>query len=398
MKIIFVEPNLKIMSGHFFETTKSLVAYCVERQTNLQVGFVCNYSADEKILEYFPYIKPLYRMSCFERGKTDIAMDDIRKIITTFDLSEHDAIVFTTAHLREIRAVKKISKKSKIPKFVLQLHQYYPPLPDACMISDASINGKLENRYQKAMRGINQKKISIVVTPVALLATKIAKITGHRPKMFPVPFSAHTPFSNKKKNLFATNIGFFGDGRKEKGLLDFLRLVKIITKKYNNAKRYHFIVNVQNPRGFAKKETFEIGELLKDMGQDGSIEIIWGHLDTDEYHHQLYKCSLAILLHHPRHYSIRLSGIAVECGMMGVPVLVHKGTSMAKWVKEGRLFGAIMRSNRSSDIIRAITELGKATDSTKNKTKLNELSVQWTEEYSAKSYIDKYLLPLLSHE
>lgn len=392
MKIVFVEPNLKTMSGHVFEAMKALVKYFQNHTTNeIKIGYVGHQRVDEKVLDFFPTLSPLYKLSCFEEGDINETVSSIEDIVKYFGLGNKDLIVFTTAHLRDIEAVTMITKGNNMPRFIMQIHQYYPPLVDADMIFDPEVNLKLKSRYKQIFKSIDKRKVFIVTTPVKALAERIYDITGYKPKRFPVPFAPILGLNKLKNNIL--KIGFFGDGRKEKGLLDFLRFIENQTRNPDN--KYGFVVQVQNPRGFSKDECGEINFLLDQLKDREFVEIIKGSLSTDNYYRQLNSCDLVCILHDPRHYSIRLSGIAVECGMMEIPVTAKKGTSVSDWISSGKLFGELIVGDK---MLESIDKIKKMVDDPEVIGKIQSLSVIWKQEYSAKNYINNYLLPLIKHE
>lgn len=392
MKIIFVEPNLKTVSGHVFEATKALANYFTDNQKQTKVDFVCHINADKNVFGYLPSAKPMYRLSCFEQGGVKTVVEDLEAIVNKFQLGKEDVVVFTTAHLRDIEAANAVSNIKNSPRFILQLHQYYPPLVNADMIFNEKVGKRLSEKYKEVLGNLNNKKVRIVITPVRLLAKKISDVSGCRPSMFPVPFAPSTDFSRDGKFKEKLILGFLGDGRKEKGLLEFLRFTEEASKN-NDFNNFRFIVQIQNPRGYSANELNEIDNLKEALLARKSVEVNSGPLDSEEYYKKLKSCDAVFVLHYPKHYSIRLSGIAVECGMIGIPVIAYDGTSIGEWIKEGKLYGGLIKEDGLRGALSRLKE--KINDFPK--TQLEQLSQFWLKEYSAKNYVNNYLIPLINN-
>ncbi|MBI2326004.1 glycosyltransferase [Candidatus Collierbacteria bacterium] len=390
MKIIFVEPNLKTVSGHVFEATKALAGYFADSQKQAKVDFVCHIDADKNVFGYLPSVKPMYRLSCFEQGEVKIVIEDLEAMVDKFQLGRADVVVFTTAHLRDIEAANAVSKINNSPRFILQLHQYYPPLVNADMIFNEEAGKKLGEKYKEVLGNLNNEKVKIVITPVHLLAEKIFDVSGYRPSMFSVPFAPSTNFKRDGKFKKEMTLGFLGDGRKEKGLLEFLRFTEEASKS-NDFNDFRFVVQIQNPRGYSADELNEIRNLKVTLLARKSVEVNSGPLDSEEYYKKLRSCDVVFVLHYSKHYSIRLSGIAVECGMIGMPVIAYDGTSIGEWIKEGKLYGELIKEDGLRGALFRLKE--RVNDFPK--TQLEQLSQFWLKEYSAENYVNNYLIPLI---
>jgi len=387
MKIVFIEPNLKSVSGHVYEATRALFNY-LKNYNELQSFFVSHKDANHDVIKNLVGIIPGYSLSCFEKGEDEVIISDLTNIINYHDLTKNDVIVFLTGHLREVRAANEIVKNNlNSPQFIIQIHQYYPPFPEADMILDENVNRKLEQEYRKIFNEIDKNKVDIVTTPIKTLADKIFSTTSYLPKLFPVPF-ASMKFPTKH-NPDSIKIGFFGDGRKEKGILEFIRFVDVS----KNDERYHFTVQIQNPRGFSDDEKIEINNLINKIQMNKNVNILRDPLPSREYYKNLCNCDVVCMLHDPKHYCIRLSGIAVECGILGIAVVARIGSSAGNWISEEKLFGELIFDD---DLDGPIERLHSIILEVENLRKVNNLSEKWKNEYSAENYFNNHLLPLIT--
>jgi|GEM_PF-3495653 len=386
MKKIFIEPNLKSVSGHVFEAMKAIYQHYESHAD--EVGFVCHISVEDQVKKYLPSILPLYIKSCFETGETTEVIYNIKTIIENIQLRSQDLIIFTTAHLRDIEAVNAIVRSKMTPRFIMQLHQYYPPMLNADMISDIQMNLDLDQRYKRVFNHINKDRVEIVVTPVYELSKKIYEVTKYKARLCPVPFSP-SAYNNIDSSDCVINktIGFFGDGRKEKGLLDFLRFIKISVDDPEQ-KNFRFIVQIQNPRGFSDSELLEIDSLRKELSYRKSVEILIGPIDSKLYYEKLSSCAVICIMHHPDHYSIRLSGIAVECGIIGTPIIAREKTSVGQWILNGKIYGKIFDKD-GSKLKDLLLEITRESENLDVRNIINQFRGFFISEYSAKNYINK---------
>lgn len=393
MKIVFIEPNLKSLSGHVYEATKSLIVYTNNLKGRVEFSYVCHQNVDQIVKKELEITEPLYALSCFENKNTADLNKCLGDIISRHNLNKKDAIVYTTAHLRDLQTANSIVQKPNSPRFILQFHQYYPPMSNSDLIHDPKVIKKIEALYKNTFSQINKKRVMVVVTPIKKFAEKIHHVTGYMPQIFPVPFSPPLKTVSKKSSDKHIHIGFYGDGRKEKGLLEFLKIANALTKNERGT-AYHFEVQVQNPRGFSRKELTEIKKLLVSLAKRKTVKIINGNLNTLEYYKHLTRCDIACIFHHPDHYSIRLSGIGVECGILDIPVISRKGNSVSKWISQNKLYGEIINDCQTKNVRAAIKKLSQTTHKPKRTNASREL---WRKEYSANNYLNNYLLPTLTN-
>lgn len=389
-KIIIIEPNLKNTTGHVYESTKAMEKYLLSK--NIKHYIISHKNITTLTRNSFTQVFPYADVSCFETSNYLLVVKYLNKILKKLKITKNDLIIFPTAHLNELKAVAKISNSNKqTPKFILQLHQFYPPLNDSNKITTKKINSFLNNEFKKVFHTINFSKVKIATTNVNAFNKKLSKLSPHKLNLFPVPFI----FPKLKNNSKKITIGFLGDGRKEKGLLNFLESVPLIIKKY---KRINIIIQIHNPRCFTKKEMARIKKITHQIKQLQQIKIIDNALDSKNYYKYLLRCSAIIIPYDPSHYKIRLSGISIECGALKIPVIATKQTWTDAMIKAKKISGISFSFSKNQqdftkNILKALAHF------LKHQKKYKKIAVKSSQyfinNYSAKEYFENYIFKTL---
>lgn len=345
MKIIVIEPNLKSCTGHPYTTLKEMV---LEKESILksfplceEIHFVCHKEGTQELLKEIPGLECYATKTCFETEEWEEVVDYIRSIVAKYNLGAEDLIVFTTAHLNEINAAKYCSKQNECPKFILQVHQFYRPLPDSSQIYDIKVKEYFRELFRNAFEGIDWSRIQIATTGVVKFNNLLSDMATRKLPMLPLILAQSCAKSIEKhhiQNGVSFKLGFLGDGRKEKGLLEILKNAKQIVNRFPNT---GLLINVQNPRYFSSEELGELYNLVETMKTTTNIEILEGSLNAKRHFNTLNTLDAVILPYDPEDYQIRLSAIVCECGLLGVPIITTQGSSMGDWVEEGKLSGVV---------------------------------------------------------
>lgn len=185
-------------------------------------------------------------------------------------------------------------------------------------------------------------------------------------------------------------IGMLGDSRKEKGLLMFIRSIPLLASQV----KVQIIVNIQNPRCFSQDDLAEIRQFLGADQRQYQTEIIEGVLDSNTYYNLLTSCSLIVLPYSPEHYWMRMSGIAIECAILGVPILGSKGTTFGDLIEAKQLSGITFDYLEnveafSRGLTEALERYQKEEETLINLAK--KLKEKYKFDYSAKSYLKSIL-------
>jgi len=349
MKIILVEPNLKHHTGHVYEATKAIEKFLKESSLDYHIIGHRDLAKSEAIQD-FDNISCLASVSCFETNNFSIAQNYIEEIVEKFNLVQDDLVIITTAHLNELEAITKISNKEKSPKFFLQIHQFYPPMPDSDMVTDLNVNLELDHKFEAVFKNINWGTVRVATTPSNTLNDRLSSLSPYPLESCSVAFNMEInriiPQDIKSKHKFT--VSFLGDGRKEKGLLTILRF---LNQNMEEVSDFGFKIQVQNPRGFTPTELIEITEIVNLLKSRNNIEIIESSLTTNEYRENLTRSDAIIIPYDPNNYNARLSGITIEAGILGIPVIATKGTLTADWIERGELSGVVIEENEAQSQI-----------------------------------------------
>lgn len=386
-KIVFIEPNLKIVHGHGFS-----VIYLLFKNKKIiskyfsAISFCGHKKADSDVMQKIKELKRICAKSCFE---TKVAKDCflyLENYIKKYDLKQDDLIVFTTAHINEMLAVFKfISKHKESPRFLLHLHQFFPPLKNSNMINLSRIKAKYEkvfiNIFDYFM--LYQNKVIICVTPVEKFQNFMQFMSKFRINKLAVPFIA--PSRKFKRREY---ISFIGDGRKEKGLLIALKSFLYLSIKYPEEK---FYIQIYRPRGFSKNELKNIYSMCKILKNKANVYVQEQNLNEIKYEKIIDNSKLIFLPYDFDNYRIRFSGVACEAVMRNIPIIFTKGSSIEFLIKKYKTPHMFVKWNKdasvvSRDIFLKFDNFFKKCDNTKGF--LNRLAIK---DYSINNYIHQII-------
>lgn len=392
MKIILIEPNLKHHTGHVYEATKAIEKFL--KESSLDYHIIGHRDlAKSKAIQDFDKISCLATASCFETKNFDLVQNYIKEIIKEFNLTTDDLIIITTAHLNELEAIASISNKENSPKFFLQIHQFYPPMLDSDMVTDLNVNLELDYKFKALFKNINWETVRVATTPSDKLNDRLSTLSPYPLESCSVAFNMdieriiRKDYNSEEK----FTVSFLGDGRKEKGLLTVLRF---LNQEMEGVSDFGFKIQVQNPRGFTPTELLEITEIVNLLRSRNNIEIIESSLTTDEYRQNLTRSDAIIIPYDLNNYNARLSGITIEAGILGIPVIATKGTLTAGWIKRGELSGIVIDENQAESQINhsILTSLVSLRDLYKDHLdKALIFKEKYIKEYSAVNFMNHIL-------
>ena len=374
MRIIIIEPNLCSCTGHPYTTVKEMaikkfvISQCFP--SCKEIHFIGNKNCTDELHSEIPDLENYATKTCFETGNWKDLINYIKVIIEEFNLRSEDLVIFTTAHLNEINAVKFLSKEKDSPRFLLQIHQFYKPLPNSSQIYDLEVKEHFRKLFSDAFEGMAWSKVQIATTNVMKFNELLSNIAGRKLLVLPLILAQSCSEDLKKFDNSANNfrLGFLGDGRKEKGLLEVLRVAERIVQRFVDTT---LLINVQNPRYFSKEEISELNNLTKFLKECDNVEILEGPLNAQKHFRTLNSLNAVILPYDPEDYQIRLSAIACECGLLGIPIIATKSSSIGDWIEKKQISGITYEkgSNRNeseANLIGAINILKNSYSSYKN--------------------------------
>lgn len=347
MRFCIIEPNLKAKSGHVYTGMKEFLRFF--KNNCYDYFLICHKHVSGDVVTQIPAIYPMAEVSCFETNNWQLVEIYLLDVIKQFCLSSEDIIIMPSANINEIIAAKEISNLSEsAPRFILQLHQFYPPLNNADDIGRPSINRDLERQFAFAFSGINWKKMVIATTQVKKLNIKLSSLAHHNLFYLPVPFDyfemRNRTYSERSHERY--RIGFVGDGRKEKGLLKFLQSIDALLESIC----VDIYINYQPGRCYPSDELNLLKDLLDSVKIKQHVHVIDGLLDSQDYYDFIAGSQIMVLPYHPDHYSIRLSGIACECGGLGIPVVTCLGTSISEQIQNGNQVGISFQYSEDTSV------------------------------------------------
>ncbi len=140
--------------------------------------------------------------------------------------------------------------------------------------------------------------------------------------------------------------------------------------------------------------SLRVATRVRKGGQD---ETVWWRVNIwddrfDKMIPHLKKCSAVIIPYDPRHYKIRLSGVAIECGALGIPVITTGHTWVGNMVKMGKMAGTTFSFANYQELFekrlaRAINKIFKNKNAYQKMAKKHDKF--FLNNFSAKNYLKK---------
>jgi hypothetical protein len=353
MKLVIIEPNLKSDFGHPYAVMKKLISSSKEilkkyRQID-KLYFVGHASMPEGL---FANQKDLYRIvtkSCFEKADSSEVLNYLKKIINLFDLGREDLVLFTTAHLQEVLAIKELVNDENSPYFIIQIHQLYPPMEDSDMIKDPEVQRQIKDKFELAFKGLDQSRVSINTTEVEAFRACMEELSSY--SVGTLPLVIETNFLKKELSDIDSDLlrlSFLGDGRKEKGLYSVVFSAENLLNAYENVE---LLLNVQNVRYYREKEKEDLLNKIKELKRryPDRFRVVNGAIETNDLYDIISTSEAIVLPYDPINYRIRLSSIAYECGLLGIPVITTRGSSIGELVMNSKLSGIAYKSKVNTE-------------------------------------------------
>lgn len=322
-QIIIIEPNLKSEFGHPFSVMNAISKERHKIKAE-SISLVGNKKMDTTLRKKIG-VMPVATQGCFESIKWEPVALYLENFLRRIPSYESILVIFTTAHFNEIKAVAKLSMKFPTVQFFLHIHQWYNPNLKLENLS-SSKKKLLDHKYGKIISILDPKRVTLGVTPAPELYHKIKKIFPSV-KIFPVP--QEIPVIKKKTFSDDITVGFFGDNRKEKGLMILLLAIKQINPRL----KFKFILQMLEPRYYGHNaRAYRL--IQKSIAADKRVKPILHGLPKVSYYRYLTSCDFIALPYDPRYYDIRYSAVAEECACLGIPVVTFKDNSIGKKVTE----------------------------------------------------------------
>lgn len=343
MRVFYIDPFLKYDFGHYFEAALAIRDFS-KNQKKLTWYLIGNVDISEKARKSIGKIIPFIRQTCFQdlENKGRSFAEDLTNLSRKFSFTEKDLLFVPAAYENQILGVAGFinyweSRKKTIPKIALQFHQIYPPTKESDDVMKAEFRNGWEKRLEKAFSLIKNPRVSFWSTEASLLNQKLARLSQREVGILPVPFIFPKKISCRiPKNKIT--VGFIGDGRQEKGLSLFLRIIPILIKYKDNL---NFVIQNLNPRGFSNNQENEFASLLRAAASFKNVKIINGALSPRRYDKLLREIDIVVLPYNPQNYCQRASGILMQASIYQKPMVVSGGTWMEKAIMRKRASGLV---------------------------------------------------------
>ncbi len=388
MKIVFVEPNLKDNFGHVYTVMRAIDGY-TKKYSGAKYKFflVSNKNIKESALKSFKKIYPLATVGCFETSDPAITEAYISNIINKFNLTKNDSMIFPTAHFNELTVAGKIARKSDSPRFLLHIHQFYPPAKDSDAVQNHAMFNLNKKIFQKILPDLKKKNIIVATTTSKKLNQTLSTAAKQVLPILNVP--VYLKRSSPKKNpQFA--FSFLGDGRREKGLHLF---IEAVIQLLEEDEKYHFLFHVPNLRYFSEEKLSDIKSRIDYLKTHYKKNLTWveDKMSSEDYELILRNSRCVVLPYDPRHYDKRISGIAEECGYLGIPVITSEGTAVGEEIVQHKQCGITFAYDTKNETRTVNSLLAAMQDLNKHVSTYKHRATQLKPNFAKRTKIENYI-------
>lgn len=342
MRVFLIEPCLRRTESHYVEHTLAIYSYLRSR-TDIESYVIGHKNLTETVMRLFPGVIAGISHATFEDlynlGRSFYA--NLMELDRRFGFVRDDLILIPTAYENQILGAALLAERTaqRVPRIAIQFHQLYPPVACAQRVSVECSPSYWTNRLRRAFALHKHSQITYWTTESPALNAAYRRISKTIVKTLPVAYAlaegrlkcAQPPADNRLR------IGFVGDGRREKGLMLFLRTCLQLNDTGCNLS---YVFQLNNPRGFSSAEQLELEKELARFGALSNAEVIRGGLSPSQHEALVHSLDVIVLPYDPTIYTHRVSGIFIKAAIQRVVVVVPEKTWAAMALQKKRAAGA----------------------------------------------------------
>lgn len=381
-RIFYLEPFLIKAERHFIETSLAVNSY-FSNIKNVQFYLIGNRNLDHEVKRLLPNVIPLISQTCFESldDKGQSFLTDLLELNKKYVFTNRDLVIIPTGYENQILGIGKfidIFNDTSCPKFSVQVHQLFPPVPESDDIEKVSFRRFWMRRLREAFKTIKSKNVSFWTTESSNLVKDLSRVSGKRFGILPVPYlnleiNSNTYLSLDNSKSHSVKFAFLGEGRQEKGLLYFMRAIVQINKLEND---YLFVIQNMNPRGYTSAQKVEFDSLLSKLSRYQNVIVINGGMPPVDFHSLLSQIDCLVLPYNPINYYRRVSGVLIQAVIYQKSAIVASDTWAAGEINKNKAAGLVFKylvenqNQTTINLIQAIDKFDKFEKTIKKSAKL----------------------------
>jgi glycosyltransferase involved in cell wall biosynthesis len=368
MRVFYLEPFLRRPESHFVEFALAMNEYLSECP-KIDTVLIGHRTLEQRVIELFPGVRKGISQTCFEDldNEGQSFLQDLLVLHEEFSFRSNDLLVIPTAYENQIIACARFSTKLGVrcPMIAMQFHQLFPPATDSDIMYSLSFRRYWMARLRRAFAIPRRPAISYWTTESKELNKTFCKLSGTTVGILPVPFARLLRGAMPRiqpVNRDKIKVGFIGESRQEKGVLHFLRASRLLLSASNE---YHFVLQLNNPRGFSSDQHLELQYQLQLFRDSPLATTIEGGLTPNDHHALIESIDVVVLPYNPVNYWRRISGLLIQAALQCRPVIASDATWAAHAIRHRHAAGATFSyvhgddSQTSSNLAAAICHIRK---------------------------------------
>jgi glycosyltransferase involved in cell wall biosynthesis len=358
MRWLIAEDSLESRKGHWFEYLRSFIRELPKAGDEVQL--LVSKRATKEIREYFSALA-LLPESAFNKMSDGApvwrryARIPIHASLTFFAVSRFlkrsaafEIIFVPTVTLHHLLGwfwlIKTTLRRSPVTVLL-----FFPGLPIRRSLGRAELNGSpTASIFALLLRGLaTEIRAGKVVLGVETEAMKVAaQEVFHLPFTYlPHPVQREGAVGHRRSS--ALTMACYGPARHEKGG-DVLSIAIDQFLQTRPCKDIEFVLQWMDDFSLPDGDSARLPETLEHHPQ---VEVVRRLFNEDEYAHWLAQTDVLLLPYRKSSYDLRVSRVAIEAFVYGIPLIATRGTTLAAQAEE---FGAVVLCEDGD--IRSVTE------------------------------------------
>lgn len=202
-----------------------------------------------------------------------------------------------------------------------------------------------------------------ISTDSDLLSKDYTKYFSKEIEIFPIPYVINKKSTYKFNGIHnVLHSVSLGNARFEKGILDIIRAIDILTQS-DNTNHLTFTIQMNDPD---LKNSSELNNFIKN--KPSCVKIIDKSLSEKEYFKLLKSSDIVIMPYLSSEYKSRTSGIFVEAVSEGKIIICTKNTWLSNQCKKFGLPAIVVNPNKPEEIVNALKFIYRNFDSLKKRS------------------------------
>jgi glycosyltransferase involved in cell wall biosynthesis len=350
MKVLIVEEALRTLHGHWYQYISDIV--CGGQKAGHEIEVAVHQEACSEILQTLP-CKPILRESVFESGSlvrsqrnalgrilrhNRLLFEDLAPILLNEQSDPYDVVIATTPRMDHLLAYQRIAMglpaKSRLRFVMLMIESvgsYRNESPERLRFSPKTFPLRaVLSLFPRLPAGQRIK----FATESTGLANQYWHFCGRRFSLLPhvTELPDLSPYRMEKSGEWrggGLTFGTYGFTRYDKGLDILQYALHLLLARGDQRPSFNFIIQWTGDYSLPDGVMVKQDPILADSSR---IRYIPAFHASDDYYHWIARTDVMVLPYRRSFYRDKLSRVAIDAALAGIPIIYPKGTWLEDFV------------------------------------------------------------------